>query len=384
MGNWKLVLTVEDFKRLARKYLSGTGFGLVLFSAKKVGLNYCQYYPWDDARQRLVDPNQMIRESLRWGEPNISLDNRGFFLWCVPIFLNNRITGGIFSATRPDSILAERGEKISRAAWKLLELACKRNICNTSLMRLNRQHGRTNAEKADAIHSVKQHLSRFLYQDPREIYLQEELGLLSAIRKGQKEKARQIINRILIRIYSLGREDLDMLKTLVLEMVVLMYRTAVDRGADPREMLGVNSSYLKTFHEIKDDIDLSNWLTRWLETFISTGLQNVGPTPPENIALAIEYMKNNLNEPLTRDEAARSCNMSPGHFSKIFREKTGHTFTDLLNLFRVEQASDLLDNSGLSVYEIAFRTGFNDQSYFSKVFKKYRQMTPKNYRKHQA
>ena len=35
----------------------------------------------------------------------------------------------------------------------------------------------------------------------------------------------------------------------------------------------------------------------------------------------------------------------------------------------------------MSIGEIAFQTGFNDQSYFSKVFKKYRQMTPKNYRK---
>ena len=76
-----------------------------------------------------------------------------------------------------------------------------------------------------------------------------------------------------------------------------MYRTAVDKGANPRDLLGVNSSYLKEFHEIKNDVELSHWLTRWLEDFISTSLDQVAPSPPDSIALAIEYMKNNLDQP---------------------------------------------------------------------------------------
>ena len=186
-------------------------------------------------------------------------------------------------------------------------------------MRQNREQGRASATKAEAIHSVK----RNLYQNPREVYLQEEFALLAAIRKGDKERARSIINRILIRIYALGGEDLDVLKTLVLEMVVLMYRTAVDKGANPRELLGVNSSYLKEFNDIKDYIELSHWLTGWLEDFISSSLIQVTPAPPDSIALALEFMKNNLAEPLTRDEVARACNMSYGYFSKIFHQKTG-------------------------------------------------------------
>lgn len=378
--NWKHVLTPSEFEEIVERYMLATHFGVALVSGNRVEINRCIYYPWYRAQERNLDLSQMVREALRWGEPNISLDNQGLYVWCVPICLNDHIVAGIFSAVHPGRADEEWGSMISQAAWTLLDLACQFNACNSSLMQLNREQGRANAYKAEAIHSVKQNL----FRDSREIYLQEEFGLLSAIRKGDKEQARSIINRILIRVYSLETENLDILKTLVLEMVVLMYRTAVDRGANPRDLLGVNSSYLKEFHDINDDVELSHWLTRWLEDFISTSLDQVAPTPPDSIALAIEHMKNNLDQPITRDEVARACNMSYGYFSKVFHLRTGRTFTDLLNHFRVEKACSLMDETNLNINHIALDCGFNDQSYFTKVFRRYTGATPKEYKNRTA
>ncbi len=374
---WNCQPPAESFLRLAERYQKERRFGLALVNGERLTANRCAYYPWLRARQRELDLARMIQESLRWGEPNIALDSEGLYVWCVPLCLNNQAAGGLFSATHPGRAQEESGPLIAQAAWSLLELACAANFCNESLMRLNREQGRASATKAEAIHSVK----RNLYQNPREVYLQEEFALLAAIRKGDKERARSIINRILIRIYALGGEDLDVLKTLVLEMVVLMYRTAVDKGADPRELLGVNSSYLKEFNELKDFTELSHWLTGWLEDFISSSLIQVSPAPPDSIALALEFMKNNLAEPLTRDEVARACNMSYGYFSKIFHQKTGYTFTDLLNKFRMEKACTLFDETGLNINQVALECGFADQSYFSKVFRRYHGSSPMNYRR---
>jgi len=377
---WATAASNESFIRLADAYLKERRFGAALVREERVTANRCEYYPWHRARRRGLDLARMVRESLRWGEPNIGLDSEGLYVWCVPLCLNNEAVGGIFSAAHPGQAQEESGPLIGQAAWSLLELACAANLCNESLMRQNREQGRVSATKAEAIHSVK----RNLYQNPREAYLQEEFALLAAIRKGDKQRARSIINRVLIRIYSLGGEDLDVLKTLVLEMVVLMYRTAVDKGADPRELLGVNSSYLKEFNDLKDYIELSHWLTRWLEDFISSSLVQAAPAPPDSTALALEFMKNNLAEPLTRDEVARACNMSYGYFSKIFRQKTGYTFTDLLNKFRIEKACTLFDETGLNVNQVALECGFTDQSYFSKVFRRYHGISPKHYRRRKA
>jgi AraC-like DNA-binding protein len=367
MKEWRFVMPPATLEELAKEYLVRTRFGVMLAEGAAVAINRCTYYPWHEADRRELRLPQMVQEALRWGEPNIVLDSHDLYVWCVPICLNNRGVGGLFSAVHPDTAREERGPMVSQAAWTLFELACAYNGCNESLMRFNREQGRAHAQKAEAIHSVK----RSFFQDSREIYLQEELGLLAAIRRGEKERARSIINRILIRIYSLGIEDLEVLKALVLEMVVLMYRTAVERGADPRELLGVNSSYLKEFHEIRSDVELSHWLTSWLEDFISTSISQVTPAPPESIALAIEYMKNNLDRPIGRDEVARACNMSYGYFSRVFHLRTGRTFTEMLNRFRVERARDLLDSSGLNINQIAMECGFSDQSYFSKVFRRY-------------
>lgn len=377
---WEKVVSAETFARVAEQYRRANRFGAVLVNDGQPVADHCQYYPWRQARRRGLNLNQMIQESLRWGEPNIALDKAGLYVWCVPLCLNNSAVGGIFSAVNPRQEREVSGPQIAQAAWNLLELACARNLCNQSLMRENREQSRTSAFKAEAIHTVK----RNLYQNPREAYLQEEFALLAAIRKGYKERARSIINRILIRIYSLGGEDLDVLKTLVLEMVVLMYRTAVDRGANPRELLGVNSSYLREFNDIKDFIELSQWLTRWLEDFISSSLVEVTPSPPDSIALALEFMKNNLAAPITRDEVAKACNMSYGYFSKIFHQKTGYTFTDLLNKFRVEKACALFDETSLNINQVALECGFTDQSYFSKVFRRYIGASPKEYRRRGA
>ena len=377
MDYWHSVAPVQTYHELAAIYQRETRFGLMVYAASRVQIDLCGYYPWQEAAARGLVLNRMIDETLRWGEPNIVLDSEGLYVWCVPVCLNNQPAGGLFSAVHPKAATEERGAMISQAAWTLLELACSLNLCNTSLMKVSREQGRTNAHKAEAIHTVK----RNVYQNSREIYLQEELGLLSAIRRGDKERARSIINRILIRIYSLEREDLEVLKTLVLEMVVLMYRTAVDRGVDPRELLGVNSSYLKEFPEIQDDIALSNWLTRWLEDFISASLSQVAPTPPDSIALAVEYMKNNLDQPLSRNEVARVSSMSYGYFSRVFHLRTGYTFTEMLNRFRYEKACALLEDSGLNVNQVALECGFGDQSYFTKVFRRYAGVTPKQYRR---
>ncbi len=377
---WNGTPPVESFLSLAERYQKERRFGAALLNGARVTANRCEYYPWHRARQRSLDLARMVQESLRWGEPNIALDSDGLYVWCVPLCLNNQAVGGIFSAVHPGRAREESGPLIGQAAWSLLELSCAANLCNESLMRQNRTQARASATKAEAIHSVKHNL----YQNPREVYLQEEFALLAAIRKGDKERARSIINRILIRIYAQGGEDLDVLKALVLEMVVLMYRTAVDKGADPRELLGVNSSYLKEFNDLKDYAELSHWLTGWLEDFISSSLVRVTPAPPDSIALALEFMKNNLAEPLTRDEVARACNMSYGYFSKIFHQKTGYTFTDLLNKFRIEKACTLIDETGLNINQVALESGFADQSYFSKVFRRYHGVSPLAYRRRKA
>ncbi|MQY76612.1 MAG: helix-turn-helix domain-containing protein [Spirochaeta sp.] len=377
MFSWKGLFTPTVFNGLISQYYKETSYGLALISNSRIEFDGCSYYPWAEAHQRNIDLGQMVRESLRWGEPAILLDNRDIYVWTIPVSINNITIGGIFSASHAKDRIGERETQVGAAARLLMDMACRENFCNSSLMKINSEKSRSSARHAEIIHTSK----NYPHQHPREIYLRDEFELLNAIKKRDREKAREIINRILVGVYNVGRNDFDILKTLVLEMVVLMYRAGVERGADPHKLLGVNSTYLKDLHEVTDEVALSGWLTNWLEDFINTSFHSGFISPPPAIALALEHMKNNLGGDLTRDSVAHYCNMSSAYFSRVFKEKTGHTFSDQLNRFRIEQACFLLDDNSLNVNEVTFRAGFNDQSYFNKIFKKYRKITPGAYRR---
>jgi YesN/AraC family two-component response regulator len=64
----------------------------------------------------------------------------------------------------------------------------------------------------------------------------------------------------------------------------------------------------------------------------------------------------------------------------LFKQEMGITFTDYLNQVRINRSCELLTNTSLNLIDVSLQAGFDDQSYFSKVFKKLKGITPKSYR----
>jgi len=164
-----------------------------------------------------------------------------------------------------------------------------------------------------------------------------------------------------------------------LEMVVQMYRAAVGEGANPESLLGVNSVYLTDYLKVETEDELNRWLLRWLELYVNVDL-TFSRTSRHSLTPAILYIKRNLDKPITRNQVAKLCNLSPGYFSKLIKTGTGYTYSELLNRFRIEHACTLLDSSSLSASGVAYACGFNDQSYFTKVFKRMTGLPPGRYR----
>ncbi|MCH6199797.1 AraC family transcriptional regulator [Aquiflexum sp. LQ15W] len=79
-------------------------------------------------------------------------------------------------------------------------------------------------------------------------------------------------------------------------------------------------------------------------------------------------------------EVAETANMSKEAFCRFFKERTGKTYTEFLNELRIHKSCHLLQETDLSISQIAFQTGFQNLSYFNRAFKKFRQETPKNFR----
>lgn len=100
----------------------------------------------------------------------------------------------------------------------------------------------------------------------------------------------------------------------------------------------------------------------------------------KEIADAKYYIQMNLHRTITLDETAKKVFLSPYYFSKLFKAETGITFVAYVSQQKMVQATELLRHSDLSISQIAKSLGFNQTSYFSRIFKKEYSMTPKEYR----
>ena len=218
------------------------------------------------------------------------------------------------------------------------------------------------------------------YDRIRELYLLQEPMLLAAIRRGDRGEARHIINHVLVHIYSAGEERSDLLKGLLLELVVMISRAAVEAGAVQSEVLGLNYRLLTELAGISDDEDLAAWLRKTLEHVFSTIEQQEDFTPPLLVGKALDFMRQNLHRDISRDEVARHAGISPSHFSRLLKERTGRSFTELLRQCRVDLATELLRGTELSLAQIADQCGFCDQSYFTRVFQDVKGTTPGQFR----
>jgi len=218
------------------------------------------------------------------------------------------------------------------------------------------------------------------YDRIRELYLSLEPMLMAAIRRRDRGEARRLINQVLVHIYSAGQERSDLLKGLLLEWVVMMARAAIDAGGGPSEVLGMNYRFLSSLAEVEDDEELAAWLRESMDRIFSVIEAQEHFTPPLLVTKALDFIRRNLSRHLTRDEVARHAGISPSHFSRLIRERTGRSFTELLRQCRVDLACDLLRQADSSLAQTAAACGFCDQSYFTRVFQEIKGMTPGQYR----
>lgn len=122
----------------------------------------------------------------------------------------------------------------------------------------------------------------------------------------------------------------------------------------------------------------------FLYRFLSQLLREL-ETPSQSLSplvtFAKEYMMSHFHTLESIHEVADLSQVSHEHLSRCFHKETGHTPQQYLTKLRVEHALYLLLNTSLSIHEIAIACGFQNGNYFAKVFKKFLQCSPEEYRK---
>ena len=99
------------------------------------------------------------------------------------------------------------------------------------------------------------------------------------------------------------------------------------------------------------------------------------------ISMAKDYVQKNLNE-ASLENTALHVHLSPGYFSKLFHKITLVTFSDYLIQCKMERAAELLQNIDFKMYEISLMVGYDNPKNFTRAFKQYFNVTPREYRNH--
>lgn len=141
-----------------------------------------------------------------------------------------------------------------------------------------------------------------------------------------------------------------------------------------RETSGFTSvlAFMQIFHELS----LSPYNTLCNEGFHEE-------TPSANsrrIKLVFDFMNKNFASEVTLTDLAELINMHEVSLSRFIKKRTGKKFIDCLNEIRIGQACRMLIDTTQSISEIAYACGFNNASYFNRVFKKQKKSTPNDFR----
>lgn len=211
--------------------------------------------------------------------------------------------------------------------------------------------------------------------------LEKEKELLSHISLGDKKGSQRTLNEILGHIFFSSGGDFKIIKARVLELIVLLSRAALEGGADVEQIFGLNYKYLNTIHDFNTVEELTYWLSEIMIRFTDCVFNLKDIKHVDVIYKAINYIKQNYMKKITLEEVASHVYLSPSYFSKVFKDEMECNFNTYVNQVRIEMSKQLLFNDSINLVDISNLVGYEDQSYFSKVFKRIVGVSPGKYRK---
>lgn len=103
----------------------------------------------------------------------------------------------------------------------------------------------------------------------------------------------------------------------------------------------------------------------------------------KKILPALSYIDEHFAQDITLDDIARLQNLNPAYFCRVFKRASGSSFVDYLNFVRICKSEKLLAAGKKSILEISCDVGFSSVSYYNRIFKRYKNCTPTEYRRAQ-
>lgn len=212
-------------------------------------------------------------------------------------------------------------------------------------------------------------------QDETKIEIAETVAtLLEAIQHGHVEKAKEVLEEILV-IFRNGLLPLDQLlilaTTIVISSMNFLPSSSTLKNSEPEFI----PNAIFEAKSLNDIINILNNLIDQTALVINNTQRN-----NEIVDAVKRYIENNYTKTITLSAMAKNIHISKNYLCSLYKSVAGENIFDSINKLRIEKAKALLMRSDKKIHEIADEVGINDQSYFSALFKKYVGFSPKDFR----
>jgi len=361
---------------------------------------------WKDSPCEKLHINALA-ESRNIDSPYIYSCPLGFAYWTSPLYRNEHYAGAV---TAGHVLLCNSSEAVKKfytlskdknAAEKLsrmLEEIPEKNQSEIQAMALllgicANEISEKGKDYSETIHriSLQQDVPKFpesklktggktFFAEDQEAdnSMEKERLLIAAFQRGDQKTGKEILNEL---IENIPEQDLTFTRFRAIELVVLLSRAALNRESSGSDALfEANSRDIKKIQESNTKSDLLKNLHYAAERMAGKIFSFQGIRHASVLRKAQRYIWENYDRKISLEEISKASGLSSPYFSTVFKEEMGENLTDYLNRLRVEKAVTLLTETEKPLTEISGLCGFQDQSWFSKLFKSFIGISPGKYR----
>ena len=209
-----------------------------------------------------------------------------------------------------------------------------------------------------------------------------EQTVMTIVRKGDTAALREWIKAApAVRGGIIAAEQLRQMKNTFIVSVTLASRAAIRGGMDVEDAFSLSDAYIQKCELLNRPDQIMNLQYHMILEYTQKVERIRFGKRPGKLAIDVaNYIQHHLSEPITAEDIARELYLSRPYLSRKFIEETGESLTDFILKEKTEEAKRLLRYSDKSLTAISNYLGFSSQSHFSRVFKKYANCAPGEYR----